>query len=85
MATVECRNGVPLQWLVKSDDGFQVRAYLPPQDADLDDQGGEEEQGKLGTVFRDLDLSEGEWAEYCERIEVPVGIAELESRVEKQR
>ncbi|XP_012259684.2 CXXC motif containing zinc binding protein [Athalia rosae] len=36
-----------------------------------------------GKEFKDVDLSEGEWADYCEKIANPVGIYEIEHRFEK--
>ncbi|CAB4488247.1 DUF866-domain-containing protein [Rhizophagus irregularis] len=34
---------------------------------------------KSGTVFEDIDLTEGDWAEYDEKGGVPVGISEIKS------
>ncbi|XP_043592132.1 CXXC motif containing zinc binding protein [Bombus pyrosoma] len=38
-----------------------------------------------GKVFTDVDLSEGEWADYCDKIKEPVGIYEIEHRFEKMK
>lgn len=35
-----------------------------------------------GTVFDDVDLSEGEWTEYCEKSAAPVSIMEIEHTFE---
>jgi len=34
---------------------------------------------KSGTKFEDIDLTEGDWAEYDEKGGVPVGISELQT------
>ncbi|XP_043477508.1 CXXC motif containing zinc binding protein [Leptopilina heterotoma] len=36
-----------------------------------------------GNVFADIDLAEGEWVEYCDKINSSVGIYEIESRFER--
>ncbi|XP_015118711.1 CXXC motif containing zinc binding protein [Diachasma alloeum] len=36
-----------------------------------------------GKEFRDVDLSEGEWADYCDKIQQPVGIYEIEHNFER--
>lgn len=36
-----------------------------------------------GNEFTDVDLSEGEWAEYCDKIKQPVGIFEIEHKFER--
>lgn len=36
-----------------------------------------------GNVFTDIDLSDGEWVEYCDKINSSVGIYEIESRFER--
>ncbi|KAI9499008.1 hypothetical protein BDB00DRAFT_797805 [Zychaea mexicana] len=38
-----------------------------------------------GTKFEDIDLSEGEWAEYDEKSGEPVGIAEIEVQFKKEK
>ncbi|TGZ54226.1 UPF0587 protein C1orf123 homolog [Temnothorax curvispinosus] len=36
-----------------------------------------------GTEFADVDLSEGEWEDYCDKIMEPVGIYEIQHRFER--
>lgn len=36
-----------------------------------------------GKEFTNVDLTEGEWADYCDKIKEPVGIYEIEHRFEK--
>ncbi|XP_011299106.1 UPF0587 protein C1orf123 homolog [Fopius arisanus] len=36
-----------------------------------------------GKEFRDVDLSEGEWADYCDKIKQPVGIYDIEHNFER--
>lgn len=36
-----------------------------------------------GSKFTDVDLTEGEWADYCQKIEKPVSIYEIEHRFER--
>lgn len=36
-----------------------------------------------GTEFRNVDLSEGEWVEYCDKIKQPVGVFEIEHQFQR--
>ncbi|KAG7199505.1 hypothetical protein KM043_014124 [Ampulex compressa] len=36
-----------------------------------------------GKEFKEVDLSEGEWADYCDKIKEPVGVYEIEHRFER--
>lgn len=36
-----------------------------------------------GKEFTDVDLTEGDWADYCDKIKEPVGIYEVEHRFER--
>uniref|UniRef100_A0A6V7M9A8 CXXC motif containing zinc binding protein n=1 Tax=Bracon brevicornis TaxID=1563983 RepID=A0A6V7M9A8_9HYME len=36
-----------------------------------------------GKVFKDVDLSDNEWADYCDKINQPVGIYEIEHNFER--
>ncbi|XP_076182760.1 CXXC motif containing zinc binding protein [Ptiloglossa arizonensis] len=36
-----------------------------------------------GTEFTDVDLSEGEWADYCDKIKCPVAIYKIEHKFER--
>lgn len=38
-----------------------------------------------GKEFTDVDLSEGEWADYCDKIKEPVGIYEIVHRFERMK
>lgn len=38
-----------------------------------------------GKQFTDVDLSEGEWADYCDRSKQPVGIYDIEHRFERTK
>ncbi|KAI7862806.1 UPF0587 protein C1orf123 [Spinellus fusiger] len=38
-----------------------------------------------GTKFEDIDLLEGEWAEYDEKVNEPVGISNIEVRFKKEK
>ncbi|XP_076228808.1 CXXC motif containing zinc binding protein [Nomia melanderi] len=38
-----------------------------------------------GSTFTDVDLTEGEWADYCQKIEKPVSIYEIEHRFERMK
>ncbi|XP_014225921.1 UPF0587 protein C1orf123 homolog [Trichogramma pretiosum] len=36
-----------------------------------------------GKTFNEVDLSEGEWADYCDKINQPVGVYEIEHKFER--
>ena len=36
-----------------------------------------------GKEFTEVDLTEGEWADYCDKIKQPVGIYDIEHRFER--
>ncbi|XP_003692796.1 CXXC motif containing zinc binding protein [Apis florea] len=38
-----------------------------------------------GREFTDVDLSEGEWVDYCDKIKEPVGIYEIEHKFERMK
>ncbi|KAG0319645.1 hypothetical protein BGZ99_004976 [Dissophora globulifera] len=43
-------------------------------------EGWKAKGAESGTVFEDIDLTEGDWAEYDEKSELPVGITSIESK-----
>ena len=45
-------------------------------------QDGFQVESSMGTKYADVDLSEGEWVEYDEKLGDSVGIYELEHKIE---
>ncbi|KAF9575823.1 hypothetical protein EC968_001611 [Mortierella alpina] len=47
-------------------------------------EGWKAKGAESGTVFEDIDLTEGDWAEYDEKSEMPVGISSIEAKFVKK-
>ncbi len=76
LVAFDCRGMEPVDFSLR--DGWTVKAFKPAREED------DEEEGKeTGKVFEDIDLSQGEWADYDDVGEESVYISDIKHQFVK--
>ncbi|KAF9898501.1 hypothetical protein BX616_003944 [Lobosporangium transversale] len=79
----------PVPYLIENNDKFATIATIECRGLELvgfEPRSGWTAKGaESGTVFEDIDLTDGDWADYDEKSQMPVGISNIESKFIKTK